>query len=156
MAKELSVVVVHPQPKTAVLWAQAFEGAGFRTIVNDSMIGAIGAMRRQHIDAIVVLSNRADITRAEGFLADGEDLPLCVVVGGGTEQLGLRSRSVMVADSDTSPGDLVPCIRTMVALVVPDDRFRTLPLRAPGGVAASKFTAWLTGPTRTRAYSAWH
>ncbi len=156
MKTDFRVLVVHPEAKVAVLWADAFHELGFCTLVNDSMIGAIGAIRKQHIDAIVVLSPRADITYAENFLSDGEDLPLCVVVGGGTAPIGVRSRSVVSFSATARAQDMAPCIRTLLDLVVVDNYHRTLPMRVPSVMHASKFTAWLTTPhTRVRASSAW-
>ena len=156
MKTDFRVLIVHPDADIAVQWAQDFADLGFRTLVNQTMIAAIGTLRKNHVDALVVWAPRADITHAENFLADGEDLPLCVVVGGETAPIGLRSRSVISFDSTVSAQTMAPCMRTMLDLVVPDNHHRTLPLRAPGLIAAGKFTAWLTlPPSRSRSNSAW-
>ncbi|MBP9085086.1 MAG: hypothetical protein KBG15_03170 [Kofleriaceae bacterium] len=156
MKMNSSVLVVHPDAALAAQWAKAFTDLGFRSLVTDTMIGAIGAIRRQKVDAIVVLTSRADITNAEYFLAEGEDLPLCVVVGGETAAIGVRSRSVLAFDATARAQDMVPCIRSLLTMVVPDHQHRTLPLRAPSVGTACKFTAWLTTPSFTpRASSAW-
>ena len=156
MKTDFRVLVVHPDAKYAVQWAEAFADLGFRTLFNDNMIAAIGTLRKHHVDALVVWAPRAEISHAESFLADGEDLPLCVVVGGETAPIGLRSRSVISFDTMTSAEAMAPCMRMMLDLVVPDNHHRTLPLRAPGMIAAGKFTAWLTmAPTRARSSSAW-
>lgn len=156
MKTDYRVLVVHPEAKLAVQWAQAFQELGFRTLVNDSMVGAIGAIRKQHIDAIIVLSPRADITHAEHFLADGEDLPLCVVVGGETAAIGVRTRSIISFSANACAQDMVPCMLSLLNLVEVDNEHRTLPMRAPSVMQACKFTAWLTtSHTGTRASSAW-
>jgi CheY-like chemotaxis protein len=155
MSKQLSVVVVHDQASRAIMWAESFEALNFRTMATDSMVSAIGAMRRHNVDAMISFASHDAIARAETFLAEGEDLPLCVVVASHQQALGLRSRAVIAADADSTAEQLAQCIRAMLTLVVPDDEHRRLPLKTPGRISGQKFTAWLTAPGRKRTASGW-